>query len=974
MKPFKSPLLTRRPSANQPASQTSESAGPPPPKRRRVSEGLDPLPPRTASNHDSIPQSTVSNDPTPPHAVRKPLLSIVNPVATPENGGGGGDDAEAYYTVLWRKFTTKKNKTWDGDGVLSVRGGYAYLQDIDGREMGKSNCSMPLLPGSTMSVGGKEIEVDTIIAKKDYLAGKPFLNPTPAPAFKAPAPAAKTRDGKKPLLSLKSRTKQDKLEAKQVDHVNVAATGSSQATNGKFKNPLLDKSALPLVAKTAVPQPRHDPNAPGALVMKRPPSADVPKGKQVVDVVIDPILSKHLREHQREGVSFLYECVMGLGSPHGQGAILADEMGLGKTLQSITLIWTLLKQSPIYEEPPVVKKALVVCPAGTVQNWRKEFRKWLGRERIGVFVADDQKKRLRDFTKGKCYHVMIIGYEKLQKSYEEISRDCQIGLIVLDESHRLKTAKNKSSAAIRSLNCDKIVSLSGTPFSNNLLEFHAVADLVNPGCLGKLSTFKREFEGPIVKASQPEATAKDREKGQARQEELDRLVEQFMLRRKADVLSKYLPPKTEHILLCQPTNAQAEIYRNIVASSVFRGALGGSSESAFQLINILKHACNNPKLLNNPKSLTSPNDTPEPEAVNSTTKAVLEAVPPKLLKSPGTSAKLQVLDSLLHRIRTDTDEKVVIVSHYTSTLDTIGTLLTSLSYSYLRIDGSVAANKRQDLINKFNNTPASSTFAFLLSTKAGGVGINLIGASRLILYDVDWNPAHELQAMARIHRDGQKRPCKIYRLLTMGALDEKIYQRQLSKQSLADSVIDNKSSGSGFTKEDLRDLFTLDESGRCQTHELIACPCEGKGNGGGVIPSDDTIEEQADQSPAVVEDTDNEDDEWQDLPTLLKASQVDVTAQEKALKDKRDSLRKSKGGDMMSLMQYAHIDTSLLSKTAPKKAIARLDMNDDEDEDENERVAEEAVDCEDMLQDEALLHVLKEEGSRVKFVFSKTTS
>ncbi|KAK7517449.1 DNA repair and recombination protein RAD26 [Phyllosticta citriasiana] len=951
-KPFKSPLLSRKPSTNpSEPSRPSEPTGPPS-KKRRVSE--DSNSPVYAQPRSSQTSGTF----------RKPLLSIVNPAANEPTTTSNDDGNEAYYMVLWRKFTTKKNKTWDGDGVLSVRNGYAYLQDIDGREMGKTNCSIPLLPGSTVSVGGKEVEVDSIIAKKDYLAGKPFLNHTPAPVIRAPESKEKESE-KKPLLSSKARNKQEKVEAKQVEVVNVAAAKSSHATNGKFKNPLLDKSAMPIMSNTAVPQPRHDPKGPDALVMKRPSS--VPKGKQVVDVVVDPILSKHLRDHQREGVSFLYECVMGMGPYNGQGAILADEMGLGKTLQSIALIWTLMKQNPVHEEPPVVKKTLVVAPAGTVQNWRKEFRKWLGRERIGVFVADDPKIRLRDFTRGRCYQVMIIGFEKLQKSYDEISKDCQIDLIVIDESHRLKTAKNKSSAAIRALNCDRIVSLSGTPFSNNLLEFHAVADLVNPGCLGKLSTFKREFENPIVKASQPEATAKDKEKGTARQQELDRLVEAFMLRRRADVLSRYLPPKTEHILLCQPTNVQAEIYRQILASPVFKGALGSGGENAFQLINILKQVCNIPMLLSNPKSITSPNDTPEPESKTSLIKAALDAVPAKLLKNPGISAKWYVLDSLLHQIHSTTEEKVVVVSHFTTTLDRIGNLLTSLSYPYLRIDGSVAANKRQDMINKFNNSSASSTFAFLLSTKAGGVGINLVGASRLILYDIDWNPAHELQAMARIHRDGQKRPCKIYRLLTMGALDEKIYQRQLSKQSLADSVIDNKSAGSSFTKDDLRDLFTLDESGRCQTHELIACPCEGRGNDGGLVPSNDTKEPVLQSNG--VDDTDDEGD-FPDLPALLKASQVDMAAQEKDIKGKK----KFKGGDMMALMQYAHIDTSLLKRAAPKRAIVRLGDDEDSDEDAAEAVAEDAVDLEAMIDDEPLLQVLKEQDSRVKFVFSKTTS
>jgi DNA repair and recombination protein RAD54B len=129
-------------------------------------------------------------------------------------------------------------------------------------------------------------------------------------------------------------------------------------------------------------------------------------------VVVDPFLSQHLRPHQREGVEFLYQCVMGMKSFEGQGAILADEMGLGKTLQTIALLWTLMKQNPIYGDSPVVKKALIVCPVTLINNWRKEFKKWLGNERIGVLVVDS-KTNLRDFIGGKTYSVLVIGYEKV---------------------------------------------------------------------------------------------------------------------------------------------------------------------------------------------------------------------------------------------------------------------------------------------------------------------------------------------------------------------------------------------------------------------------------------------------------------------------------------------------------------------------------------------------------------------------------
>lgn len=337
-----------------------------------------------------------------------------------------------------------------------------------------------LEPGAMLSIGGKEVEVDSAIPKQEYLSGRQFLGSTKTVSppkdrneavKKTPMQVPKTvsrtasMGAAKPLVRTKS----------QVQKVSMGSTADSTAGEGTgmtnaFKNPLKDSTVMPQ-APTGKPTPRHDPSQPGALVMKRPES--VPKGRQIVDVVVDPLLTKHLRPHQREGVQFLYECVMGLRDFNGEGAILADDMGLGKTLQTITLLWTLLKQNPIYEAPPVVKKALIVCPVTLINNWRKEFRKWLGNERIGVFVFDDKKKRLTDFTLGKAYSVMIVGYEKLRTVQDGLSQGSGIDIVIADEGHRLKTLQNKSGQAIQSLGTARRVILSGTPIQNELSEFFA---------------------------------------------------------------------------------------------------------------------------------------------------------------------------------------------------------------------------------------------------------------------------------------------------------------------------------------------------------------------------------------------------------------------------------------------------------------------------------------------------------------------
>ncbi|KAE8451950.1 hypothetical protein EG329_002114 [Mollisiaceae sp. DMI_Dod_QoI] len=889
-------------------------------------------------------------------APRKPLLVVKNSSEPKSSLDSQDDYPEGYYMVLWRKYTNKKHKTWDGDGVLSVYGGFARLQDEDGREMGRCACKDPLLPGSSLSVGGKEVEVDSIISKDDFLSGRPFLKvpaPKPVPTFssstastrKAPVSLPK---GKIPLLGKKKAEETSEFE----EIAPKSFYSNSTAMKAQFKKPLLSTTIMPQ-NKDGTPTPRHDPHAPGAVVMKRP--IDYPKGKQIVDVVLDPFLGRKFNPHQFEGVKFMYECVMGMRDFNGQGALLADEMGLGKTLQTIALLWTLLKQNPIAgSNEGVIKKALIVCPVTLIQNWRDEFNKWLGKERLGVFVADNQKIKLTDFTHGKSYSVMIIGYEKLRSVQDELKKGAGIDIVVADEGHRLKTAQNKSAQAIRNLNTPMRVVLTGTPMQNDLSEFFIMVDFVNPGLLGTFKTFKKEFEGPILKSRQPEASQRDIEKGKAREEELSSLTKSFILRRTADVMSKFLPPKSDFVIFCKPTQAQVQVYQHVLASPCF-GNIFGSTQASLQLITLLKKVCNAPSLLR------KNDDAPS----NATVAELMEAIPDEILRLAPirASSKFRVLDQMLRQLSKTTKEKIVIVSNWTSTLDLIGQHLASLSLPFSRLDGKTPADQRQSLVKSFNNSPASKNFAFLLSAKAGGTGINLIGASRLILFDTDWNPATDLQAMARIHRHGQKRPVKIYRFLMAGGIDEKIYQRQVTKMGLADSVVDGKKNEASFSAAELRDLFRLDLVSACQTHDLLGCDCKGLGNE--LLPPS-SMSDSADETPKeedVDEAAEDSDDEMlAPLHSLARSAIVpgtkkNIEALEKKMADEAKEKRlKSAKGKMQALMLYRHIETSIF-KGETKDVFGF----------ENEEVTE----AKDKMDDEVLVNLLKSENCKVSFVFAK---
>lgn len=584
-------------------------------------------------------------------------------------------------------------------------------------------------------------------------------------------------------------------------------------------------------------------------------------------------------------------------------------------------------------------------------------------------MVENGKMRLTDFTKGKAYHVMIIGYEKLTKVQKELQGASGIDIVICDEGHRLKTSTNKAASAIKTLSTERRVILSGTPVQNDLAEFYTMVDFVNPNILSKYTTFKREFETPIMKSRQPGAAEKDLEKGEARSEELANLTGKFILRRTAEILDKYLPPKTEYVVFCRPTDAQRQIYRTIISTQAFATALNSPAVS-LELIMILKKVCNSPSLLLGTNVKGEEIKRPE----------FIEGIPRKLLSTPAASAKIQVLDELLVKIKNETDDKVVLVSNYTSTMDILAALITSLGMSYLRLDGSTPQSKRQDMVDRFNRSSQSNSFIFLLSAKAGGTGINLIGASRLIMYDLDWNPALDLQAMARIHRDGQKKPCFIYRFVTQGAMDEKIFQRQVTKTGLADSIVDGKAAASGFSTAELRDLFSLDEEDDCQTHRLLGCECERNG-----LPISEAVEEKVieyisrnDLAALNMEEVEvlhleNSDDEQVYVPKAITSTlaNVDRDAQEAELKrkakDNRDSSGKAK---MLSLMQYTHFDTSLANEMEPPH---RKGWDDDESDGMTDGEADvSAISVIDTaIEDVCLQKVICDTAPRIGFVMTK---
>lgn len=961
LKPFKRPSFK---SSGNLEEKHSTFANPPPSKRRKLS-------PEIEDDHRTQSFDSVHIPGQPPSTLTRKPLNIVHNLPSPNKESDVAEGGtKVYYSIVFRKVTAKKNKTWEDDGVMLYKNGLVTAYTSKGHKIGSAVRDKLPQVDDLLSFSGKDIQVEGEISYNDFCLAVGIDNGTtkiknvvihhghspqkisvsiPTKTVKATSSMTLQEQMRQQIQKTKSSSKKPSLPE---------SSSMAKSMNSAFKQPMRDSQFHPDVY-TSNPIPRHDPDALNALIFKRPEKA--PPGKQIVDVVLDPILTKHLRDHQRTGVQFLYECVMGLRDFGGQGCVLADDMGLGKTLQTIALIWTLVKQNPIYNVDPVIKKVLIVCPVSLVQNWKREFRKWLGRDRLGVMSYGDQGSRLSMFD-GKNFNVMIVGYERLQKIAEDLTRGAGIDLIVCDEGHRLKSLQNKSTKAIETLNTTRRIILSGTPIQNDLTEFFAMVNFVNDGILGSAKAFARDFEKPIIKSRQPKATADDIEKGKDASDELQQTTAAFILRRTADILSEYLPVKTEYVLFCRPTPEQANLYRNVLQTPMFKAAVG-SNEGALQMITILKKLCNSPNLLR-PKHGSD-------ESTPSTSLQTLNEMMPKGLSRfyhNSYASKIRLLDELLHEIRATTSDKVVLVSNYTATLDLMQNLLDHSGLSHRRLDGTVPPGKRQSLVDEFNRATASSCFAFLLSAKAGGQGINLIGGNRLVLFDVDWNPATDDQAMARIHRQGQKKPCHIYRFLIKGGLEERIWQRQVVKRGLADSIMESGGNSEGktakaikgkaaFSIEELKDLFRLDESEGLRTHDLIGCGCLSMNNTPANTSSYNTPEPQIDDIDEIRSEDDNDDDDDESIRTFsfTRASQVTselIEEQERSIStgsSPRKSPKKRPKDleeEYQELMTYTHVNTSMVSSmkgTDDGHTQARLD------------------EIADVLDDPCLLHVVKQE-------------
>ncbi|CAK9437972.1 uncharacterized protein LODBEIA_P23500 [Lodderomyces beijingensis] len=493
--------------------------------------------------------------------------------------------------------------------------------------------------------------------------------------------------------------------------------------------------------------------------------------KETIDEQPTILVGGTLKEYQMKGLEWMVSLYN-----NNLNGILADEMGLGKTIQSISLVTHLIEKK--HET-----KFLVIVPLSTITNWTLEFEKWAPSVKVIVYKgSQQQRKSMQSEIRFGNFQVMLTTYEYVIRERPLLSK-FHYSHMIIDEGHRMKNANSKLSQTLRQFYKTKNrLILTGTPLQNNLPELWALLNFVLPKIFNSVKSFDEWFNTPFANTGAQEKIELTEEESLLVIRRLHQVLRPFLLRRLKKDVEKDLPDKVEKVLKCNLSGLQYVLYQQMLKhNALFVGAEVGGAKSGIKGLNNkimqLRKICNHPFVFE------------EVEAVLNSSKLTNELI-------WRTSGKFELLGRILPKFKA-TGHRVLMFFQMTQIMDIMEDYLRFLDMKYMRLDGSTKADERQDMLKEFN-APNSDYFCFLLSTRAGGLGLNLQTADTVIIFDTDWNPHQDLQAQDRAHRIGQKNEVRILRLITNDSVEEMILERAHQKLEIDGKVIqagkfDNKS-------------------------------------------------------------------------------------------------------------------------------------------------------------------------------------
>nr|XP_033784078.1 DNA excision repair protein ERCC-6-like 2 isoform X2 [Geotrypetes seraphini] len=580
-------------------------------------------------------------------------------------------------------------------------------------------------------------------------------------------------------------------------------------------------------------------------------------------------INRYLRDYQREGAQFLYRHF-----DQGRGCILGDDMGLGKTIQVIAFMSAVLHKKGTREDiennmPEFLlrsmnkqsvasrKMFLIVTPLSVLFNWKDELDAW-GYFRVAVLHGNKKDSELSRVKQGK-YEISLTTYETLRLCLDEFN-SIDWSAVIVDEAHRIKNPKAQVTQIMKSLKCKVRIGLTGTILQNNMEELWCVMDWAVPGCLGSRSRFKQKFSGPVEYGQRYTATKRELATGRKAMQRLARNMSSLFLRRTKDIISNQLPKKEDRIVYCSLTDFQMAVYQTVLNTEDMSLILHAREPCScnngrkrknccykvnkygdpvrtlyFSYLAILRKVANHAALLQIDNTTSKKQEThiericsevfsKFPDFVQQSKDAAFETI-----SDPKYSGKMKVLQQLLNHCKKKKD-KVLLFSFSTKLLDILERYCMASGLEHRRLDGNTKAEERVKIVKEFNSV--QDVNICLVSTMAGGLGLNFVGANVVVVFDPTWNPANDLQAIDRAYRIGQSRDVKVLRLISLGTIEEIIYLRQVYKQQLHCAVVGSENAKRYFaavqgSKEHqgelfgVRNLFRLKTEGTCLTREIL---------------------------------------------------------------------------------------------------------------------------------------------------------
>ncbi|XP_078044731.1 DNA excision repair protein ERCC-6 [Augochlora pura] len=513
---------------------------------------------------------------------------------------------------------------------------------------------------------------------------------------------------------------------------------------------------------------------------------------------------KKLYKYQKVSVQWLWELHC-----RDLGGLLGDEMGLGKTVQIIAFLAG-LDCSELLSDGGRFRglgPSIIVCPATLMEQWVKHFHEWWPILRVVVLHQSgtyngDLGYLIHSLKSGG---ILITSYSGIL-NHKDLLVANQWHYLILDEGHKIRNPQAKVSKAVKEFSTPHRLLLTGSPMQNSLKELWSLFDFILPGKLGTLPAFLEHCVSPITRGGYANASPLQEATALQIAMMLKDAITPYMLRRTKNDVQHHvtLPDKNEQVLFCSLTEEQKKLYKNYLSSEDVSFILheknhteGGRYKARLLIaLSALRKICNHPDLFIFSSPIESDEDVD---------------LPVESLRKFGCwkrSGKMTVVRSLL-KIWKKQDHRVLLFTQGRQMMHVLESLVQKDEYKYLRMDGTTPISQRQETIRLFNND--SSYFIFLLTTRVGGLGVNLTGADRVIIYDPDWNPATDAQARERAWRIGQNKRVTIYRLITAGTIEEKIYHRQIFKLLLSNKVLEDPRQRRLFKTSDLVELFNLNE-------------------------------------------------------------------------------------------------------------------------------------------------------------------